>query len=64
MTKDSKKEKPAGKVFTADKAEQDEQSALAKSLRSNDQSEEAAWGITTDKAAFGREPIDVPERWD
>lgn len=51
------------KKFDADKLEMKEVDKLAKELRSGEKSEEDAWGIKSDKAAFGREPIDVPERW-
>ena len=51
------------KSFTADSLEQKELSALEKELAASDRAEESAWGIKTDKAAFGKERIKVPDRW-
>lgn len=47
-------------------SEQLEQAELAKmrpQVHEADKAEEAAWGIKTDKTAFGKKKIEVPDRW-
>lgn len=41
-----------------------EQAKLVPELTKNDQSERSAWKLETDRAAFGRKKIPIPERWD
>ncbi|MEK8024033.1 MAG: hypothetical protein AAB229_09525 [Candidatus Hydrogenedentota bacterium] len=48
---------------TTDEMEQAELATLAPELAANDKSEEKAWGIKTDKAAYSRQRIDIPDRW-
>lgn len=48
---------------STEQMEKKEQDPLSHQVETNDKREEAAWGIHTDKAAFGRKRIVIPDRW-
>lgn len=45
-----------------ERAEWDEMNRDRDALRASDKADRKAWGIDTDKAAFGTKPIAVPQR--
>ena len=47
----------------AEKSENAENAALLAALKREDAREEEAWKVETDKAAYGRKRIVVPDRW-
>jgi hypothetical protein len=46
-----------------DKAQEDENRSMAKSLKECDRKEDLDWKVDTDDAAFGRKRISIPDRW-
>lgn len=48
---------------SSEQLERREIDKLKPEVATNDKNEEKAWGIKTDRAAFSRDKIKVPDRW-